>query len=82
MAKDPIALAIKDILAEKGLVQCAVAQRAGFSANQFSNMLHDRQIIKAAHLIPISAAMGVTPGEIYAAGEKYTAPPGAQEVRV
>lgn len=71
MPKDPIASGILDILTEKGLIQGAVAQRAGFSGQQFNNMLHGRQIIKAVHIIPISRALGVSVSDIYSAGEKY-----------
>ena len=67
---DPIAVGIKKIIAEKGLVQGTVARRAGFSAQQLSNMVNNRRVIKACDLIPISAALGVEIPEIFAAGQE------------
>lgn len=66
---DPIAAGIKRIIDEKGLVQKAVAKRAGFSAQQLSDMVNNRRVIKACDLMPISKALGVEISEIYAAGQ-------------
>lgn len=62
---DPIATGIKMIIKEKGLVQRSVALRAGFTEQQFSDMLNGRKIIKAWDLTPISKALGVKIPEIY-----------------
>lgn len=40
---DPVALGIKKAIAARGLVQKAVAKRAGFTEQQFSDMLNDRK---------------------------------------
>lgn len=56
---DPVAVGIRKKIAEKGLVQKAVANRAGFSEQQFSDMLNDRKIIRACDLFRISEALGV-----------------------
>lgn len=66
---DPIASGIKRILNDKGLVQKSVARRAGFSEQQFSAMLNGRKIIKAADLVSISEALGVSVNDLFAAGE-------------
>ncbi len=71
MSKDPVAVGIKHLLNEKGLVQKAVASRAGFTPKQFSDMLNDRKTIKATDIIPISKAMGVSVQEIYDVGAKH-----------
>lgn len=65
---DPVAIGIQRIINSKGLLQKDVAKRAGFSEQQFSNMLHNRKIIKASDLSSISAALGVCILEIYEAG--------------
>lgn len=68
MEKDPIACGIKSLIVEKGMIQKAVAQRAGYTQQQFSDMLNNRKVIKAVDLIPISKALGVGVQEIYDAG--------------
>lgn len=68
MSRDPVALGIRRLIAERGLIQKAVAKRAGFSEQQFSDMLNDRKIIRAIDIIPISSAIGVTVQEIFDAG--------------
>ena len=65
---DPVAIGIKKIMTEKGLLQRAVAKRAGFSEQQFSAMMNDRKIIRACDLIPISEALEVEVSEILAMG--------------
>ena len=72
MATDPIAVGIKLLIEEKGFVQKSVAERAGLSPQQLSDMLNDRKIIKAVDLIPLSKALGVTVNDIYAAGLRGT----------
>ena len=56
---------IARIIAEKGLKQCAVAKRAGFSNQQFNDMLNGRKIIKPCDALAISEALGVTMNELY-----------------
>lgn len=40
---DPIAVGIKNTIAARGLAQKAVAKRAGFTEQQFSDMLNNRK---------------------------------------
>ena len=56
---------ISQIVDREGMKQGAVAERAGISPKQFSEMLHGRRIIKAVDIINISRALGVTPNEIF-----------------
>ena len=63
-----VALGIKAIIAEKGLVQKAVAMRAGFTEQQLCDMLNNRKIIRAEYLPAISKALGVEIPEIYKCG--------------
>ena len=71
MAKDPIAAGIQHIMTERGLIQRAVAQRAGYTQQQFSDMMNDRKTIKATDIVPISRALGVTVQDIYDAGARF-----------
>lgn len=71
MTKDPIAAGIQHIMSERGLIQRAVAQRAGYTQQQFSDMMNDRKTIKATDIVPISRALGVTIQEVYDAGAKF-----------
>lgn len=68
MTSDPIAVGIKRIIRDKGLMQKTVARQSGFSEQQFSAMINDRKVIKAIDLYPISRALGVEIGDIYEAG--------------
>lgn len=51
---------ILKIIRDKGLKQSAVAQWAGFSKQQFNDMLRGRRIIKACDVMAISEALGVS----------------------
>jgi transcriptional regulator with XRE-family HTH domain len=71
MSKDPIAAGIQLIISERGLIQRAVAERAGYSQQQFSDMMNDRKTIKATDIVPISKALGVSVQEIYDTGARF-----------
>ncbi len=53
------------IINEKGMKQCAVAERAGFSKQQFNDMINGRKIIKPCDLLAISGVLGVTENDLY-----------------
>lgn len=55
----PVPENIKRMIQRKGLIQKAVAERAGFTEQQFSDMLNDRRIIRACDLFRISMALGI-----------------------
>ena len=71
MSKDPIAAGIRSLMSERGLIQKAVAFRAGYTQQQFNDMLNDRKTIKATDIVPISRAIGVSVQEIYDAGARF-----------
>ena len=71
MSMDPIAMGIRYLITERGMIQRVVAQRAGYTSQQFSDMLNDRKIIKAVDVLPISKALGVSVQDIYDAGKQY-----------
>ncbi|NCB99929.1 MAG: XRE family transcriptional regulator [Clostridia bacterium] len=51
---------IKMLIEEKGMKQGVVAERAGFTAQDFSNMLNERRkLIRIEHLPAIANAIGV-----------------------
>lgn len=56
---------IQRLIKQKGLVQKAVATRAGFTATQFADMMHGRKTIKADYIPAIAEAIGVSAGELF-----------------
>ncbi len=60
-----IAERIRAIIAERGLFKKYVAEKAGFTERQFSDMLNGRKVIRAEHLPPIAKALGVNIGELF-----------------
>lgn len=65
-----VAFGIQSIIRQKGYIQGAIAEKAGFSDQQFSDMLYGRKVIRADFLVPIAKAMDVTIQEIYDEGMK------------
>ena len=61
---------VEKIIREKGIKQCVVAERAGYSKQRFNDMLNGRKIIKAIDILRIATALGVTPNELYGIEEK------------
>ena len=55
----PVAENIARIIAEKGLKQVHVSEKAGYSAQSLSDMLNGRKLIKVSDLVRISAALDV-----------------------
>ncbi len=68
--KNCVSTGIRLIISEKGLVQKTVANRAGFTEQQFSDMLNGRKLIRAEYLPLIATALGVSLNEIYDAGKE------------
>lgn len=59
MQNQPVAGNVSFIISERGLKQKAVAERAGYSSQQFNDMLNGRKIIKPCDAIAIAEALGV-----------------------
>lgn len=59
---------IREIIAEKGLVQKYVAEKSGFSAQAFSSLLAQKKTMKAEYIPKIANALGVTPNDLFKAG--------------
>lgn len=64
-ARSTIIANIKKLLQISGMKQKAIAERSGFSQQEFSNMMNGRKEIKAEYIPAIAKALGVTPNEIY-----------------
>ena len=69
-ANTPLAQGIGMIIKEAGLKQMVVAERAGYSQQEFSDMLNGRKLIKACDIPRIAKALGKEPNDLYAAGEE------------
>lgn len=66
MIQTAIADNTRRIIVERGLKHCAVAEKAGFSKNQFSAILNKRRVVRDTDVIAIAKALGVTPNELFA----------------
>lgn len=60
-----VAIGIKQSMVKKGLFQKTVAERAGFTEQQFSDMLNGRKVIRAEYLPQIANAIGVGVGDLF-----------------
>ena len=57
---EDIIINIKRLISEKGMKQGAVAERSGFTPQEFSNLLNDRRkLLRVEHLLPIADALHV-----------------------
>lgn len=69
-ANTPLSKGIQKIITQKGLKNLYVAERAGFTPQELSDMLNGRRLIKACDIPRLALALEVEINEIYAAGEK------------
>ncbi len=57
---------IEHIISEKGMKKCVVAERAGFSKQEFSNILNERRkLLRVEHMGPIAEALDVEINDLY-----------------
>lgn len=68
--KNLVAEAIKNSIESKGLYKKYVAERAGFTEQQFSDMLNGRKVIRAEYVPAIANAIGINVSDLYAAGKQ------------
>lgn len=60
MLYDEIVFNIKHIIDEKGMKQGVVAKRAGFTPQEFSNIMNGRRkLLRVEHLPAIAFAIGI-----------------------
>lgn len=69
-ANEPLASGIAILIKESGLKQIAVANRAGYSGQEFSDMLNGRRLIKACDIPRIATALNKKPNDLYDAGKR------------
>lgn len=71
----PFDVGVANIIKEKGLKYVYVAEKAGYTKTELSDMVNGRRIIKAHDILRISIALGVTADDIYAAGTGISGKP-------
>lgn len=57
---------IKKIIEVKGMKQVIVAERSGFTANQFCDMLNGRKVIRAEYIPRIANALNCELNDLFA----------------
>ena len=63
-----VANRIREIIKEKGLKQTAIAEKAGFTAQEFNDMLNGRRLIRVvdiAAIIKVLEPVGVDANELF-----------------
>ena len=56
---------IRLAMVARGMTQKSVAERSGFTEQQFSDMLNGRKVIRAEHLPPIAKALNVDINDLF-----------------
>ena len=56
---------IRGTIDAKGMKQVVVAERSGFTEQQFSDMLNGRKIIRAEYIPKIANALGFSVGDLF-----------------
>ena len=69
-ANKPVSSGLRVIIAQKGFKNIYVAQKAGFTPQELSEMLNGRRLIKACDILRLACALGVKEDDIFAAGKK------------
>lgn len=60
-----VAYNIKRIIKSLGTKNKFIAEKAGYTESQFSDMLHGRKLITAVDIPKLANALGVTPNELF-----------------
>lgn len=69
-ANEPVARGLKAIIVRSGLKNSHVAEKAGFTPQELSDMFNGRRLIKACDIPKFAYVLGVKEDDIYAAGRK------------
>lgn len=56
---------VKRIIKQKCLKQTAIAEKAGYTPNQFSSMMNGRKIIKDTDILNMAMALEVDANELF-----------------
>lgn len=62
---DDIIQNIRTIIKEKGVKQNFVANKAGFTPQEFNNILCSRQLLKTESIVNVCNALDITPNELF-----------------
>lgn len=65
----PFDIGLSRIIQQKGIKQTYVAQKAGYSPQELSEMINGRRLIKVCDVPRLAKALGVSSEDVYAAGE-------------
>ena len=60
---------VKRIIKQNCLKQAAIAERAGYTPNQFSAMISGRKVIKDVDILKIMVALDVDANELFKKGD-------------
>lgn len=77
-----LAVNIMNAIKAHGMKNTAVAERAGFSAQKFSDMLNGRKIIKPCDILAISKALDVDVADLFAEPDSLTHKKGGNTVYI
>lgn len=55
---------IQNLISQKGIKQCVVAERAGFTPQKFSNILNKRKLLRVENVKAVADAIGVDVNEL------------------
>ncbi len=66
-------IGIKAAIKKSGMLQKVVAERSGFTEQQFSDMLYGRKIIRVEYLPRIANAIGVNVGDLFVSTDQNSA---------
>lgn len=69
-ANFPFDVGIAKLIQKKGIKQVYIAEKAGYTAQELSDMLNGRKIIKMCDVPRLANALGVEIDAIYLAGEE------------
>lgn len=69
-ANFPFDVGIAKLIQKKGIKQVYIADKAGYTAQELSDMLNGRKIIKLCDVPRLADALGVEIDAIYSAGEE------------
>lgn len=64
---DVVVMNVRRLIADKGYKQYKVAEKANLAPRDLSAMLNGRKQILSIHIIPLAAALEVTPNDLFAA---------------
>ena len=56
---------INEIITEKGLKKGSVAKKAGYTPQQFSDMLNGRRVIRYDDIPKLCESLQITPNELF-----------------